>query len=401
MLRDLSGIARFLRLDQTLTQVIDLKDVLVRKTHGRQYRYKKCLGVMLRLMLSGCVVGLASCALHQPGPDLAIPGSPPLRYVTVGSGPALVVVLHGGPGVTHDYLRPEWDRLALVGQVVYYDQRGCGANLSSSDLTWQAHVADLDRLIRRLRRGRKVFLAGSSWGAELALLYAYVHPESLDALVLSGFVGWPAPDAVAHLVAPLPLGTAPGLGVVLPTDSAHFRIRRATPGWLNLDSAGQSGVVGSTPSSLFNQKMATLDSVDLKADIDAYIQRQVKKLGAVSVRQTVNSGQHSKRVYAMPPSAFGGDSAFAWRFPMVCYESGLRTELSVRGPPLAALSAIRTPTLVISGGRGSMPDLSRQLVGVLPDLTVRSIAGGGHDPWYSRPDIFFSTVSSFLRKRLD
>lgn len=55
-------------------------------------------------------------------------GGARLAYTIVPAAPAVrprtIVVLHGGPGATHDYLRPEWDRLAAVGRVIYYDQRG-------------------------------------------------------------------------------------------------------------------------------------------------------------------------------------------------------------------------------------------------------------------------------------
>lgn len=339
---------------------------------GHEETPRSGLRRVARIVWLASALGMASCALHHSGPDLTIPGDPPLRYVTVGSGPALIVVLHGGPGLTHDYLRPEWDRLASVGQVVYYDQRGCGANPSSGELTWQVHVADLDRLIRRLREGRKVFLAGSSWGAELALRYAYSHPAGVDALVLSGFVGWPAPEGVARMVAPLPL------------------VKLDTP-----------KVADHIPSSLFGTRWTSPDSAVLESQIEAYIRRSVKEYGTVHVRRAGIPGNRSERVYALQPSAVGGDSAFAWRFPMDCVESGLRTSLSRRGPPLAALFSIRTPTLVVSGGQGFRSDGSIQLVGVLPQLTVRSIADGGHDPWHSRPDVFFRIVSSFLRKRLD
>ena len=38
----------------------------------------------------------------------------------VGDGPP-VVVLHGGPGAHHDYLLPQYDRLALGRTLLYYD----------------------------------------------------------------------------------------------------------------------------------------------------------------------------------------------------------------------------------------------------------------------------------------
>src|SRR5260370_39596744 len=41
----------------------------------------------------------------------------------VGDGTP-VVVLHGGPGAHHDYLLPQYDRLAHGRAPPYYDQRG-------------------------------------------------------------------------------------------------------------------------------------------------------------------------------------------------------------------------------------------------------------------------------------
>ncbi|HUJ55747.1 MAG TPA: alpha/beta fold hydrolase, partial [Gaiellaceae bacterium] len=40
--------------------------------------------------------------------------------------PAPLVVLHGGPGATHDYLLPLRDLARSGWSVVFYDQLGCG-----------------------------------------------------------------------------------------------------------------------------------------------------------------------------------------------------------------------------------------------------------------------------------
>ncbi len=85
---------------------------------------------------------------------------------------------------------------------------------------------------------------------------------------------------------------------------------------------------------------------------------------------------------------------------MDCHESGARTAVSRSGPPLSALVSVQTPTLAIAGGEGIRPDGSNQLVGILPNLEVDSIPGGGHDPWYSQTDAFFEIVSQFLREQL-
>lgn len=113
-----------------------------------------------------------------------------LAATVLGQRRPTIVVLHGGPGATHEYLRPEWDRLARAARVVYYDQRGCGRSTRRGPYGWQWHVSDLDAVLTRLAPGERVVLAGSSWGSHLALLYAREHPDRVAALVLSGVIPW-------------------------------------------------------------------------------------------------------------------------------------------------------------------------------------------------------------------
>ncbi len=102
----------------------------------------------------------------------------------VGSGP-LVVVLHGGPGASHDYLLPQYDLLATRRSLLYYDQRGGGQSPVPRDtpVGWREHVADLDALREQLELDR-LTLCGYSWGGLLAVLYFLEHPERVARLAL-------------------------------------------------------------------------------------------------------------------------------------------------------------------------------------------------------------------------
>jgi proline iminopeptidase len=102
----------------------------------------------------------------------------------VGSGPP-VVVLHGGPGASFDYLLPGFDALATRRTLIYYDQRGGGRSPIPRDqaVTSQDHVADLDAL-RELWGESRLAILGYSWGGLLAQLYAIEHPESVERLGL-------------------------------------------------------------------------------------------------------------------------------------------------------------------------------------------------------------------------
>ena len=106
-------------------------------------------------------------------------------YEVVGSG-APIIVVHGGPGLDHDYLRPGLDVLASAGTLVYYDQRGTGrseAELDEQGIHWDGFVQDIDELRQALGHDQ-VTVLGHSFGALLALDYARRYPEQTRALIL-------------------------------------------------------------------------------------------------------------------------------------------------------------------------------------------------------------------------
>jgi proline iminopeptidase len=102
----------------------------------------------------------------------------------VGAGP-LVVVLHGGPGAHHDYLLPQYDRLATGRELFYYDQRGGGRSPVARDVPvgWQQQVADLEALRGYLQLER-LSICGYSWGGLLAVLYLLQYPQRVERLAL-------------------------------------------------------------------------------------------------------------------------------------------------------------------------------------------------------------------------
>ena len=91
------------------------------------------------------------------------------------------MVLHGGPGASHDYLLPQYDLLAQGRSLFYYDQRGGGQSPVSRDLPmgWREHVADLDAIRAQLSLER-LTLCGYSWGGLLAVLYFLEYPERIE-----------------------------------------------------------------------------------------------------------------------------------------------------------------------------------------------------------------------------
>jgi L-proline amide hydrolase len=105
-------------------------------------------------------------------------------------GPAPLVVLHGGPGATHDYLLALTD-LARDGRaVVFYDQIGNGKSTHLPDRggdfwTVELFVRELANLIDHLGIAEHYHVLGSSWGGFLAQEHAITQPAGLRSLVLS------------------------------------------------------------------------------------------------------------------------------------------------------------------------------------------------------------------------
>lgn len=88
-----------------------------------------------------------------------------------------VLVVHGGPGAPHDYLRA-LDGLAEGGRdVVYYDQSGCGRSspLREGERTLDHYVQELAGVVDALGL-RDAHILGHSWGGMLAIEYALRRP---------------------------------------------------------------------------------------------------------------------------------------------------------------------------------------------------------------------------------
>src|SRR6202790_2319179 len=106
----------------------------------------------------------------------------------IGSGPVKVLLLHGGPGFSHEYLEAFESFLPQAGiEMYYYDQLGC----NNSDQPDDPGLWTLDRYtteVEEVRRGlglEHFVLYGHSWGGILAIEYALRHQQHLRGLVIS------------------------------------------------------------------------------------------------------------------------------------------------------------------------------------------------------------------------
>jgi proline iminopeptidase len=106
----------------------------------------------------------------------------------MGSGAVKVLLLHGGPGFSHEALESLESFLPQAGiEMYYYDQLGCNNSDQPDDPTlWT--LARYTEEVEEVRRGlglEPFVLYGHSWGGMLAIEYALNYPQHLRALIIS------------------------------------------------------------------------------------------------------------------------------------------------------------------------------------------------------------------------
>ena len=106
-------------------------------------------------------------------------------------GRPTVVLLHGGPGsFDHSYLRPDFDRLADIAQVIYLDLPGHGRSEWGDPAEWTFELcADSVRDFCDALGIARPIVFGHSLGGFVAMVYGARHPGQPGALVLQSTFG--------------------------------------------------------------------------------------------------------------------------------------------------------------------------------------------------------------------
>lgn len=170
----------------------------------------RALALALALVLAACSAGSPS------GPTLAsyfTPVEPGLQAAGVkmipihtpkgdfkvwtkrfGSNPRIkLLLLHGGPGATHEYFEALETSFAAKGiELIYYDQLGS----VYSDQPTDTSLWTIDRFVDEVEQVRvalgldkdNFYLLGHSWGGMLATEYALRHGDHLKGLIISNMM---------------------------------------------------------------------------------------------------------------------------------------------------------------------------------------------------------------------
>ena len=98
-----------------------------------------------------------------------------------GEGPR-VLAIHGGPGMSYDYLDDAVDELAARYQVATFQQRGLRPSTEQGEFTVAEAVADIAAVLDGLG-WETAYLMGHSWGGHLVMHAAVGIPERLTGVL--------------------------------------------------------------------------------------------------------------------------------------------------------------------------------------------------------------------------
>lgn len=125
----------------------------------------------------------------------------------IGNQPAMkLLLLHGGPGATHEYFEAFDSYLPAAGiEYYYYDQLGS----HYSDQPDEPDLWEVPRFVEEVEQVRQAlgldqenfYLLGHSWGGALAIEYALKYQQHLKGLIISNMMASiPAYNAYARTV---------------------------------------------------------------------------------------------------------------------------------------------------------------------------------------------------------
>ena len=152
---------------------------------------------ILAVVLSAFVVG-AVCFTPRAAAQVPATGVYPqqegyidangvmIYYKSIGNGEPLVI-MHGGPGASHDYFLPYLLPLSRHNRLIFLDERGSGHSQKLEDRTQytiENMVEDIEAARKALNLG-KINLLGHSYGGALVQAYALKYQTNLSHLILA------------------------------------------------------------------------------------------------------------------------------------------------------------------------------------------------------------------------
>src|SRR3954466_3450949 len=281
---------------------------------------------------------------------------------------APLVICHGGPGATHDYVEPIAELHRAGRACVLYDQLGNGnsdhlPDADPSFWTTQLFKDELAALVDHLGIGGRYHVLGQSWGGMLAMDHALDHPPGLLSVVAAA--------------------------------------RAPRPGRLAVAAAGSPA----DADAFARGAVSLLDTLD--PDVKATILRH-EEAGTTDDPEYATAVQEVYVRYACRPGPW--PDALVRSFdqmeadPTVYGTMNGPSEFTVIGPLrewtiVDRLGDIDVPLLLISGEFDEVrPDVVRVIDERVPNSEWVLFDGCSHTPHLEAPDRFLKTVEDFLER---
>ena len=271
------------------------------------------------------------------------------------SGKPPLIVAHGGPGCTHDYVDSFKDIAATGRAVVHYDQVGNGKSTHLPEKggdfwTVAFFKAELHNLIDHLGIRSGYCLLGQSWGGMLGAEFAVDRPEGLKALIIAN-----SPAAMVTWV------------------SGANRLRDELPADVQA-------------TLLRHEQAQTTGSAEYKAATDVFNERHVCRVVPMppEVKRTFHAIDADPTVY----HTMSGPNEF--------HVIGTMKDWSIVG----RLSTISVPTLLISGRYDEATEACVMPYSQeIPDVRWRIFEESSHMPHVEERAACMAEVSAFLDKK--
>jgi L-proline amide hydrolase len=269
-----------------------------------------------------------------------------------GAERAPVVIAHGGPGATHDYVANVAELSRSGRACVLYDQLGNGRSEHLRDAPPELWTVDLFKrelslLVLHLGIHDRYHFLGQSWGGMLGMEHALTHPAGLVGLVVC--------DSPASI--PLWVAEADRLRLDLPEDVQQTLTRHEAAG--------------------------TTSDPKYEEAVMVYYRRHLCRL-----EEWPDGLKRSLTAMAEDPTVYhtmNGPSEFH------CIGSLRSWDITDR------LHQIEVPTLLVSGRYDeATPHIVEQIHQRIPGSRWVLLEESSHTPHLEQPDEFFPAVEAFL-----
>ena len=264
-----------------------------------------------------------------------------------------LVVLHGGPGMAHNYVR-NLEALADTGRrVIHYDQLGCGNSTHLPDApadfwTPQLFVDEFENVVEALGLA-EYHLLGQSWGGMLGAEIATRRPGGLRSL------------AICNSPASMPL-------------------------WVEGAAELRSQLPPEVEAALTAHELAgTTDDPEYLRATDVFYERHVCRVVPTpdDFLESVEQMEAEPTVY----HTMNGPNEF--------HVIGTLRDWTI----IDSLHRIEVPTLVVAGEYDeATPATWRPFVDGIPEVSSHVFPGGSHCVHLEQPEEFRRVVGDFLAR---